>query len=135
MATTHPIDPERTARHAEVRRLADEEQLSNRAIARQLGMHHTTVGRILRTTPAPDAPPEHTTTAPTVRTTPVTSGAGPRTSQLVHELDPRLIQDLNVLMAGSGALPAPLARAIHAAAQHRRAQWRTAMERSEQAAQ
>ncbi|MFI5993151.1 hypothetical protein ACIBAC_15115 [Streptomyces sp. NPDC051362] len=134
MATTHPTDPERAARHAEVRRLADEEHLSHRAIARRLGMHHTTVGRILRTTTAPEAPPVRTTTAPTVRTTPVTSGAVPRPPELVRELDPWLIQDLNVLMTGSGALPAPVARAIHAAAEHRRAQWRTASERREQAA-
>ncbi|MEU7340559.1 hypothetical protein [Streptomyces sp. NPDC007074] len=132
MATTQPTDTQRTARHAEVRRLADEEQLSNRAIARQLGMHHTTVGRILRTTPAPETPAERTTTTSPVRTTPVTSGAGPRAPELVRELDPRLIQDLNVLMAGTGALPAPLARAIHTAADHRRAQWRTAMERRAQ---
>jgi hypothetical protein len=133
MATTQPTDPERAARHAEVRRLADEEQLSNRAIARQLGMHHTTVGRILRTTPAPDAPAERTTNAPTVRTTPVTSGAGPRTPQLVRELDPRLIQDLNVLMAGTGALPAPVARVIRAAANERRAAWNAMAQRREQA--
>ncbi|MEU8950911.1 hypothetical protein [Streptomyces sp. NPDC048489] len=120
MATTHPTEPQRAARHAEVRRLADEEQLSNRAIARRLGMHHTTVGRILSTTPAPDEPPVRTTPAPAVRTTHLTSGAAvaPR---LLHDLDPRLIQDLNVLVdRETGALPAPLAHILRTAADRRR---------------
>lgn len=118
MATTQPTDTQRATRHAEVRRLADEEQLSNRAIARQLGMHHTTVGRILRTTPAPDAPAERTTTA--------TSDDDHTTSpdSLLH---PRLFADISTLMdPRTGDLPAPLARVLHRAAEAQRTAWRTA---------
>src|SRR5690606_39340504 len=79
------------------------QNLSNRAIGRRLGMHHTTVGRILRTTRAPERTtpeqPERTTPAPATtpeRTTPPTSGAAPA-PRLLLPLDPDLIQDLNVL--------------------------------------
>ncbi|MFF9284852.1 hypothetical protein [Streptomyces griseosporeus] len=121
MATTNPTGDQRAALHAEVRRLAAEEQLSNRAIARRLGVHHTTVGRILRTTPAPDAP----AAAPAERTTPAppapTSGAA-RAPRLLYDLDPTLIQDLNVLTdARTGALIAPVRQYLRTAAAYRRA--------------
>lgn len=126
MAATQPTDPTRAARHAEVRRLADEEQLSNRAIARRLQMHHTTVGRILSATPAPDAPAERTTTAPPERTAPVTSDDDHTTppDSLLH---PRLFADISTLMdPRTGDLPAPLARVLHRAAEAQRTAWRTA---------
>jgi hypothetical protein len=123
MAITNPIAPADLAtRRATVRQLADE-GLSNRAIARRLGIHHRTVARDLDTTPAPTeaspaAPPtpEQAPPAPT-------SGARP-TPRLLHPLDPALIQDINILAdPRTGALPAPLLRAIHAAAERRRADW------------
>ncbi|MFB7461702.1 hypothetical protein [Streptomyces sp. NPDC056188] len=146
MATANPTGAdERTAR---VHQLAAEGR-SNRSIGRELRIAHTTVARILRTTTAPAAPvepaedapaapvertapepaeqAERTTTAPPApveRTTPAppapTSGNA-RTPRLLHPLDLRTIQDLNVLMdPRTGALPAPLARIIRAAADHRR---------------
>lgn len=130
MATTNPT------RTADVHRLAAQ-HLSHRAIARRLGIHHTTVGRILRTTTAPDAPaapaPERTTpeqpTAPertTERTTTATSNDDHTTTEdsLFH---PRLFNDLCVLIdARTGDLPAPLARIVHQAAEAQRTAWRTA---------
>lgn len=121
MATTNPTGaiPQAERRHR-VRQLAAAD-LSNREIARRLGIHHATVARDLAATPAPqDAPP-----APT-------SGARPA-PRLLHPLDPRLIQDINVLAdPHTGALPAPLVRAIHAAADHRRATWHAMAQRREQ---
>ncbi|MGW2497310.1 hypothetical protein ACWCV2_22775 [Streptomyces pseudogriseolus] len=127
MATTHLTPADRAARDAEVHRLAAQ-HLSNRAIARRLGIHHVTVGRILSTTTAPErttaSTTERTTPAPDTapeRTTPTTSGDGPA-PRLLHPLDPRTIQDLNCLMdPRTGALPAGLVRAIRTAADHRRA--------------
>ncbi|GHC44398.1 MULTISPECIES: helix-turn-helix domain-containing protein [Streptomyces rochei group] len=126
MARTHLTPAERTARDARIRQLAADD-LSHRAIARQVGLHHTTVTRILRTTPAPERTTpeqtERTTPAPAPapeRTTPTTSG-NTRTPRLLHDLDPRTIQDLNCLMdPRTGALPAPLVRAIRTAADARR---------------
>jgi hypothetical protein len=44
---------------------------------------------------------------------------------LVHDLNPRLIQDLNLLVdPRTGRLPAPLERAVTIAAAARRAAWR-----------
>lgn len=121
MATTNPTGaiPQAERRHR-VRQLAAA-NLSNREIARRLGIHHRTVARDLEAPPAPEqAPP-----APT-------SGAGPA-PRLLYPLDPALIQDLNVLAdPHTGALPAPLVRAIRAAADHRRAMWRTATQGREQ---
>jgi hypothetical protein len=129
MANTNPTGPlDRVTRRATVRRLADEGK-SNRAIARQLGVGKDTVARDLAATPAtpaPDTAPQDATPAPT-------SGARPA-PRLLHPLDPRLIQDLNVLAdPRTGALPAPLLRAIRAAADHRRAQWLADLARREQA--
>jgi hypothetical protein len=107
--TTRP--PTLDDRRAIVRQLADD-GMSNRAIARRLGIHHATVARDLDATSAPQTAPP----------TP-TSGARPA-PRLLHDLDPRLIQDINVLAdPHTGALPAPLVRAIRAAADHRRATW------------
>jgi hypothetical protein len=51
----------------------------------------------------------------------------------VYRLDTRTVQDLNVLADPvTGALPAPLLRAIRAAADHRRAVWLNVIERREQ---
>lgn len=120
MATTHLTPAERTARDARAHQLAAD-GLSNRAIGRQLGISHTTVATILRTTPAP----EHTTLDTVERTTPATSG-NTRAPRLLHPLDPRTIQDLNCLMdPTTGALPAGLVRAIRTAADHRRTSMRT----------
>ncbi|MEU2120016.1 helix-turn-helix domain-containing protein [Streptomyces sp. NPDC016459] len=85
---------------------------SNRAIGRELGIHHVTVGRILSATPAPEAAPPAPTSGD--------AGVPPMHFNLTREL----IQDLNVLAdKKSGDLPAPLVRAIHAAADRRRAEW------------
>jgi hypothetical protein len=116
MATTKPS---RTTSHTErttrVHHLAAT-GMSNRAIARELGMHHTTVGRILRTTTAP----EPTTPTPAERTTPATSET-PRTPWLLRDLEPDLIQDLNILRdPHTGALPAPLRTMLRTAADARR---------------
>lgn len=120
--TTGPLD--RATRRATVRRLADEGK-SNRAIGRELGIGKDTVARDLAATAAPD-------TAPQDATPPATSGA-PFAPPVVYRLDPRTVQDLNVLADPvTGALPAPLLRAIRAAADHRRAQWLNVIERREQ---
>jgi hypothetical protein len=121
MATTNPTGALPLAeRRATVRRLADE-NLSHREIARRLGIHHRTVARDLAAPAAPETAPP----APT-------SGA-PRAPRLLYPLDPRTIQDLNVLTdPHTGALPAPLIRAIRAAADHRRAQWHAMAQRPEQ---
>ncbi|MFF8095700.1 hypothetical protein [Streptomyces sp. NPDC016675] len=108
MASTHLTPAERAARDARARQLATE-GLSNRAIGRELGIHHVTVANILRAAPTP-----------VVNTTPATSG-DTRAPRLLHDLDPRTIQDLNCLMdPTTGELPAPLVRAIRAAADARR---------------
>jgi hypothetical protein len=121
MATTNPTGTLPLAeRRATVRRLADE-NLSHREIARRLGIHHRTVARDLAA-PAAPAAPESAPPAPT-------SGA-PRAPRLLYPLDPRTIQDLNVLAdPHTGALPAPLVRYIRAAANAQRADMRAAMER------
>ncbi|MFJ2568160.1 helix-turn-helix domain-containing protein [Streptomyces sp. NPDC087568] len=137
-----PID---VARRATVRQLANG-GMSNRAIARQLGVHHNTVARDLAATAEPDAPagepdeprhepepePEAPAAAPQdepptepdepdAAPPPPTSGA-PRAPQLIHELPAWLIQDLNILTDRStGRLPEPVARAIHTAAEECRA--------------
>ncbi|MBZ6258143.1 helix-turn-helix domain-containing protein [Streptomyces olivaceus] len=136
MATTHPTDTaDRTTRDARVHQLADD-GLSHRAIARQVGIHHTTVSRILRTTPAParTTPQETERTTPTPaapaeRTVTLTSGVR-RAPRLLHDLDPRTIQDLNCLMdSTTGDLPEPIQRYLRAAADARRATMRTTMHR------
>jgi hypothetical protein len=116
MATTNPTGAlDLAARRATVRQLTDEGH-SARAIARRLGIHHKTVARDLAATPAPAEAPQ---TAPPTPT----SGARPA-PRLLHPLDPRTIQDLNVLAdPRTGQLPAPLLRTIRAAADHRRAIW------------
>lgn len=121
MATTNPTRAEE--RDARVHQLAAK-GLSNRAIGRELGIAHTTVARILRTTTAPAAPPERT------RPAPPTATSGKRLApRLLHPLPPELIQDLNVLAdPRTGQLPAPLVRAIRAAADHRRTTMRTRAE-------
>ncbi|MFF4962990.1 helix-turn-helix domain-containing protein [Streptomyces sp. NPDC001222] len=122
MATTNPTGAlDLAARCATVRQLADD-GMSHRAIARRLGIHHRTVARDFDATPAPaEAPPA----APAAPPAP-TSGA-PSAPRLLHPFDPALIQDLNVLAdPRTGALPSPLLRAIHAAADHRRAKMRAA---------
>lgn len=128
MATTNLTPADRATRDAEVHHLAAQ-HLSHRAIARRLGVHHTTVARILRTT---TAPPEDTTPAPATapeRTTPVAS-SNPPAPRLLHPLDPRTIQDLNCLMdPRTGQLPAGLVRAIRTAADHRRASMRATAHR------
>ncbi|MFE5912073.1 hypothetical protein ACFQ6B_23730 [Streptomyces wedmorensis] len=107
--TTLPIEK----RRATVRQLADD-GLSNRAIGRQLGIHHRTVASDLLATPAPaDAPPGPTS-------------GDLLTPRLLYPLTPQLVQDLNVLHdPATGELPAPLARAIHEAANRKRARWMT----------
>ncbi|MFJ5143294.1 hypothetical protein [Streptomyces sp. NPDC088707] len=90
---------------------------SNRAIARELRIHHRTVANDLAAPVAPDpAPP-----APT---------SGDPTAPPIHFNLPRtLVQDLNVLAdKQTGELPAPLVRAIHAAADRRRAAWLRGLE-------
>ncbi|MFF5142540.1 helix-turn-helix domain-containing protein [Streptomyces sp. NPDC013157] len=135
MATTETTGPlTLDQRRAAVRRLAAE-QLSNREIGRRLGIHHRTVARDLDApapAPAPDlAPQEAPETAPPTST----SGAAPapRRPSLIKELDPRLIQDLNVLVdRRTGALPSPLDRIVRAYAERTRAMWREAHERRAQ---
>lgn len=136
MATTNPTRAtDRDDRTARVHHLAAQ-NLSNRAIGRRLGMHHTTVGRILRTTRAPERTtpeqPERTTPAPATtpeRTTPPTSGAAPA-PRLLLPLDPDLIQDLNVLRdPRTGALPAPLRAMLRTAADARRTTMRATVHR------
>ncbi|RSS59563.1 helix-turn-helix domain-containing protein [Streptomyces sp. WAC01280] len=107
--TTLSVEERRTT----VRQL-DKAGHSNRAIARQLGIHHGTVARDLRSTPEPLDDPQ-----------PVTSGE-PSTPRLMFPLPPQLIQDLNVLHNHqTDELPAPLVRAIHEAANRKRARWIT----------
>ncbi|MYR46611.1 hypothetical protein [Streptomyces sp. SID5910] len=132
MTTTQATRPmTRAERTALVHQLAAAGH-SHRAVARQTGMHHTTVGRILRTTPAPAerAPEqaERTTPAPSPapeRTITLTSGVV-RAPRLLYPLDPTLIQDLNVLTdPRTGALPDPIRRYLRAAANARRTTMRT----------
>ncbi|UIX33559.1 helix-turn-helix domain-containing protein [Streptomyces sp. GQFP] len=128
MATTETTGAlDLAERRATVRRLAAD-SLSNREIARRLGIHHRTVARDLEA-PAPAAAPQ---TAPQAAPPAPTSGASPapRRPSLIKELDPRLIQDLNVLVdRRTGALPAPLDRIVRAYADRTRAAWSAAMER------
>jgi IS30 family transposase len=117
MATTHPTDTlDRATRRATVRRLADEGK-SNRAIGRELGIGKDTVARDLAATtatPAPDTAPQDATPA-------ATSGAR-RAPWLLHDLEPALIQDLNVLTdPRTGALIEPVRRYLRAAARAVRA--------------
>ncbi|MEV6667559.1 hypothetical protein ACIP96_30500 [Streptomyces nigra] len=106
MAATQPTVP---LDCATVRRLADVEGLSNREIARRLGVGKDTVRRDL------DA------TASTTATPAPTSGA-PIAPYLLYDLEPSLIQDLNVLTdARTGALIPPVRRYLRAAANARRA--------------
>ncbi|MFB6617004.1 helix-turn-helix domain-containing protein [Streptomyces rochei] len=133
-----PIDD---ATRATVRQLADK-GMSHRAIGRQLGIHHSTVARALRATDEPDAPaaepgtepdeprhepqdaPPHEPDEPDAAPPPPTSGA-PRAPRLIHDLPAWLVQDLNILVDPfTGRLPEPVARAIHTAAEQRRATWR-----------
>lgn len=109
MATTQPTDTlDRATRRATVRRLADEEHLSARAIARRLGIGKDTVRRDLDATAPTSAPPVPT------------SGA-PRAPYLLYDLEPSLIQDLNALTdPRTGALIEPVRRYIRAAAEGRR---------------
>ncbi|MFB6846219.1 helix-turn-helix domain-containing protein [Streptomyces sp. NPDC056373] len=125
MATAKPTDPQLAARRASVRHLADEEGMSHRAIARQLGIHHRTVARDLdATAPAATAAPAPQTAPPAP-----TSGA-PRAPFLLHELEPSLIQDLNVLTDHrTGTLYAPIRQYLRAAADARRAAMRAWIER------
>ncbi|WP_329622936.1 helix-turn-helix domain-containing protein [Streptomyces sp. NBC_01255] len=98
-------------RRTRARQLADDGH-SNRAIARQLGIHHRTVARDLELTPAPPAAP------------PVPTSGDPSAPRILFNLPPTLVQDLNVIAdKQSGDLPAPLVRAIHAAADRHRAAW------------
>ncbi|MEH0470867.1 helix-turn-helix domain-containing protein [Streptomyces sp. B21-097] len=125
MATTNPTGRLTPAeRRRRVRQLAAENK-SNREIARQLGIHHRTVARDLDAPAAPAEAPQTASPAPT-------SGAAPapRRPILIKELDPRLIQDLNVLVDWrTGALPAPLDRIVRAYADRTRATWHAALER------
>ncbi|MGW8762355.1 helix-turn-helix domain-containing protein [Streptomyces sp. NPDC055815] len=96
---------------------------SLRAIGRELGIHHVTVARILRTTPAPQGAPEDAPQDPTSGDAPAPDDA-PTAPPMHFNLPTELIQDLNVLAdKTTGDLPAPLVRAIHAAADRRRAAW------------
>lgn len=119
MASSNLTPADRATRDARVHHLAAEGH-SNRAIGRQLGIHHTTVSTILRTTTPPVAPTAPAPPATMARTTPATSG-NPPAPRLLHPLDPSLIQDLNCLMdPWTGALPAPIRRYLRAAADARR---------------
>ncbi|WP_452536593.1 hypothetical protein, partial [Paenibacillus chitinolyticus] len=70
-----------------------------------------------------DAPP-HEPDEPDAAPPPPTSGA-PRAPRLIHDLPAWLVQDLNILVDPfTGRLPEPVARAIHTAAEQRRATWR-----------
>lgn len=123
-----PADEERRAK---ARQLA-KGGLSNRAIGRLLGVHHSTVARDLAATPEPDAPadaPPAEPPAPVDAPPTLTSGERPA-PRLLHDLPGWLVQDLNVLMdPRTGALPGALLRAIHAAAEERRATWCASAER------
>ncbi|HEY1179070.1 MAG TPA: hypothetical protein VGF17_23195, partial [Phytomonospora sp.] len=55
MTTKNPTPTSLAARRATVRHLAHVEKLSNRQIARQLGIHHRTVARDLEAATAPAA--------------------------------------------------------------------------------
>lgn len=118
MASTNDTDTlDRATRRATVRRLADEEQLSNREIARRLNIGKDTVRRDLDATEPAEATP-----APT-------SGA-PLAPLVLYTLDPSLVQDLNCLTdPRTGALIAPVRRYIRAAAEGRRAALRTVAQR------
>lgn len=115
---------------------------SNRAIARQLGISKDAVARDLRATEPPPGEPGEPQAAPGAPPTetgvraisepgraapapPIPTSGNPVKPWLVHNLNPRLIQDLNVLIdPRNGRLPAPLERAISIAAAARRAAWR-----------
>ncbi|MFH8530475.1 helix-turn-helix domain-containing protein [Streptomyces tendae] len=126
MASTHLTPAERTTRDARIRQLADD-GASARSIARQVGVHHTTVARILRTSPEPTERTTHAPAPPAERTITLTSGEV-RAPRLLHDLDPLTIQDLNCLMdARTGALPEPIRRYLRAAADARRATMRATM--------
>lgn len=119
MATPNPTaDAALAERRATVRQLADANH-SHRAIARQLGIHHRTVARDLSATATPQP------------TSDILTSAEPPAPRQFFTLTRELIQDLNVLAdKHTGELPAPLARAIHAAADRRRAAWIQALEQS-----
>ncbi|MGW2130442.1 helix-turn-helix domain-containing protein [Streptomyces coelicoflavus] len=135
MASTHLTPAERTARDTRIRQLAAD-GASTRAISRKVGAHHTTVARVLRTTPAPERTTperaERTTPAPPApveRTITLTSGAT-ATPRLLHPLDPHTVQDLNCLMdPRTGALPEPIRRILRAAADARRSTMRATAHR------
>ncbi|MET7759749.1 hypothetical protein ABZT27_34370 [Streptomyces sp. NPDC005389] len=112
MATPNPtVDQHIAARRATVRQL-DAAGHSRRAIARQLGIHHRTVARDLSATSAPQPPSR------------ILTSTEPTAPRQYFTLTRELIQDLNVLAdKRTGDLPAPLVRAIHAAADRRRAAW------------
>jgi hypothetical protein len=130
MASTNPTGTlPRDERRKRVRQLAAD-KLSNREIARQLGIGKDTVARDLRATEAPQAPTPAPHTAPPA----MTSGA-PFKTRLIRDLDPELIKDLNVLTdRRTGRLPAPLARIIRAAADQRRAAWLSTVQRRDETA-
>ena len=117
-----PTPPAITARRNKVAQLlAHNPDLSARAIATRLDVSKDTIRRdidAIRATPTPpDTPP------------PLTSSA-PRAPWLIPDLPAWLIQDLNILTDPyTGQLAAPVAHAIHTAAEERRATWRTNMER------
>ncbi|MFD8611063.1 helix-turn-helix domain-containing protein [Streptomyces sp. NPDC059631] len=134
MATANPTGTSaRAERNARVHQLAAEGH-SHRAIARQTGVHHTTVARILRTTTPPNAPAEHTAPEQAERTTTAPPAptsddrpAPPRTI-LLKPIAPALTRDLNVLLdRRTGALPAPLDRIVRAYADRERARWSAAL--------
>lgn len=100
-------------RRATVRQLSAD-GYSNRAIGRRLGIHHRTVASDLLATLAPPAAP------------PTPTSGDPLTPRLLFRLTPQLIQDLNMLHDPlTDELPAPLVRAIHEAANRKRARWIT----------
>ncbi|MGW1158442.1 helix-turn-helix domain-containing protein [Streptomyces sp. NPDC002513] len=129
MAITQPTDAlTRAERQRRVRQLAAE-GMTQRAIARHLGIHHRTVARDLSATPAPTAATPPAPLAPDDAPAAATSGAHPA-PRLLHELEPSLIQDLNVLTdPHTGQLLAPLRQYIRAAATHRRAALRRVAQR------
>lgn len=131
-------EAERASMRATARRLATQ-GASQRAIARQLGIHHKTVGAWLAEDTAPEAPqaphgarqaappatrqapPAPATTAPVTATwtpPPLTSGDRWYT-ELLRRPPAWLVQDLNMLLLDG--IPEHVARAIHAAADERRA--------------
>jgi Homeodomain-like domain len=122
MATTHPTQhmPAAERRALALRLAADAPERSARSIAQQVGAHHTTVARWLRTTerttPAPEHAPERTTPPTSANTAPTLDVMG---------FDPQVVRDLVILVdLKTGHLPAPLERAIHQWAEHRRSMWR-----------